>query len=265
MKRIIRNKMVWFRKDKSDNSGKQTQNRGNSNSAGTEQKDGSNEQGISQTGQFSWKCACGQDIPGDPTAHRCPDQEATEPSPLEYVTSLGVDGCIGGESIVRLAGGERRLVKDLKKGDLIECNADGDVAEVQCVMVQRATKASTPMVKIMDGVFLTPMHPVEINGTWALPKDVGDVRLEETDRVFNFLLDNHHTIRLDGVTCAVLGHQRSGLTSHPFWGCWEKVSKCMWWTDSAGFEAGLVEISGTVRNQIGTVYGLKDMKGNPVI
>jgi len=280
--------MPWPKKKKSDKSSKETQKSDVSKTDTTDQKDSGKPpknlfptylQGIALTAfnhptagkeeqsssavQFTWKCACGQDIAGDPFAHRCAGQE--EPSGLDYIKSLGVDGCFSGESMARLAGGECKRVKDLKKGDHVECNARGDMAEVRCVLVQHTTDGRTEMVEFEDGLALTPMHPVEFDSAWALPKDLGDVRLVRTGRVFNFVLDKHHTIRLNGVTCAVLGHRRSGLTSHPFWGSWERVNECMRRVDAGGFEVGLVEVSGTVRDHNGTVYGLKDMNGNPAI
>jgi len=91
------------------------------------------------------------------------------------------------------------------------------------------------------------MHPIISAGAWTLPKDIQDIHEVEVNRVFNFAPDRQHTIIINGVTCAALGHHLKGYTWHPFWGNWDLVVGCMRRIDENGFEDGLVEIAGTER------------------
>lgn len=181
------------------------------------------------------------------------------------VASRGVDGCFGGECLVYMDGGATKPVRELKKGDLVKCNDEGEIAEVKCVLVQQVATGTKAMVKFGNGLVITPMHPIMSAGVWTLPKDIQDSHEVDAKRVFNFLLDKQHTIVINGVVCSALGHHRKGHTWHPFWGNWDEVMKCMRRVDEVGFENGSVEIAATVRDQnSGTVYGFTCIDGRVI-
>ncbi|KAK5063077.1 hypothetical protein LTR84_005153 [Exophiala bonariae] len=204
------------------------------------------------------------DSSGKSSDHRTPNQLAASYY-YNMVASQGVDGCFGGESLVHMDGGATKPVKELKKGDLVQCNDEGEIAEVKCVLVQQVAGGTKAMVKFENGLVITPMHPIMSEGVWALPKDMQDSHQVDAKRVFNFLLDKQHTIVVNGVVCSALGHHRKGHTWHPFWGNWHQVMSCMRRVDEVGFENGSVEIAGTVRDQkSGTVYGFRCIDGTVV-
>lgn len=181
------------------------------------------------------------------------------------VPSFYVDGCFGGESTVHLASGEFKPVSELRKGNLIKCDLEGNTAEVACVMVLPVPKGETTMVKFENGLVITPMHPVISGGAWALPKDLVRPSAVKLCQVFNFVLDRQHTILVNGVVCSALGHRREGHTAHPFWGNWDSIVNCMKRIDGDGYEKGVVEVLGTTRKKdSGTVYGLRGTTGQLV-
>jgi hypothetical protein len=120
------------------------------------------------------------------------------------------------------------------------------------------------MVAFENGLLITPMHPIVWDGEWALPYKVNQEKEVDVNRVFNFVLDNEETVVVNGITCSVLGHH-GNATPHPFWGCKERVMQCMQTVDEEGFESGVVEIIGTIRNEHGTVYGFKSIDGREVV
>jgi hypothetical protein len=156
-------------------------------------------------------------------------------------------------------------VSELRKGDLIKCDFEGHTAEVACVLVLPVPKGEATMAKFENGLVITPMHPVISGGAWALPKDLVKPSGVKLCQLFNFVLDRQHTILVNGVVCSALGHRREGHTAHPFWGNWDSIVNCMKRIDSDGYEKGLVEVLGTMREKdSGTVYGLRGITGQLV-
>ncbi|KAE9362761.1 hypothetical protein N431DRAFT_433530 [Stipitochalara longipes BDJ] len=181
------------------------------------------------------------------------------------VRSFYVDGCFGGESKVHLSGGDFKPVSELRKGDLIKCDFEGNTAEVVCVMVLPVPKGEITMAKFENGLVITPMHPVVSGGAWALPNDLVKPSGVKLCQLFNFVLDRQHTILVNGVVCAALGHRREGHTAHPFWGNWDTIVNCLKRIDRDGYTKGLVEVLGTMRKKdSGMVYGLRGTTGQLV-
>ena len=57
------------------------------------------------------------------------------------------------------------------------------------------------------------------NLEWKLPKNVFNVIDKYSNKIYNFILDNNHTINVNGNWCVTLGHDWKGnVIQHPFWG-----------------------------------------------
>jgi hypothetical protein len=209
------------------------------------------------------RCPCGYPWGSHHWYHSC-----STPPPTSACPSGGgvwVDGCFGGDGGVWMADGRHKLVRDLRKGDRIRCDAGSQTAEVQCVVAMRVKGCRAPMVHFPSGLAITPTHPVLDNsGDWVPAEKVHERRVVDIDRVYNFLLDRQHTIVVNGVICVVMGH--GGPMKHAFWGNWNRVARCLCAADREGFKDGLVELAGAVRNEsTGMVYGFESLDGRRIV
>jgi hypothetical protein len=112
-----------------------------------------------------------------------------------------------------------KSVSDLRRGDVV-ATGGASCATVVCVVKTLCDGGMTDLVELDGGLALTPYHPVNINGKWTFPKDVASPSLVRCDAVYSFLLDNVHTIEINGLTCICLGHGIEGdpVVSHPYFG-----------------------------------------------
>jgi len=95
------------------------------------------------------------------------------------------------------------------------------------------------LAEVAAGTFLTPGHPVRINGTWTTAARAGPVELMLCPAVYNFVLSRGHVLIAGGCECATLGHdlEEEGVR-HPYLGSQRVVEDLR---ADAGWEAGLVE------------------------
>jgi hypothetical protein len=183
--------------------------------------------------------------------------------------SAGVDGCFAGTTLVHTVDGQAKRTKDIRKGDRVLCNATGTVATILCVLTMPVRSGKRRMVAFANGLLITPMHPILWDGKWALPgRILPEAEAEAAvDRVYNFVVDREEgSVVVNGITCSVLGQRREGSeTAHPFWGDKERVVGCLREADGEGWERGSVEVEGTVRDEVGAVYGFRCADGRVVV
>jgi uncharacterized protein YegL len=121
-------------------------------------------------------------------------------------------------------------VEDVKKGMYV--HTMNGIAKVLCT-IKMKFRGTVSMHK--DGTQLTSYHPVFLNGRWSFPKE--NIYFTQKDisdtYVYNFILENDHTIRFPnfyaatfnhGITGDVIGHEYFGtnlvqddLMKHPGW------------------------------------------------
>jgi len=166
-----------------------------------------------------------------------------------YVAS---GGCFDGNGIVNLSSGISKTVSQLKKGDQLE-NSGKIVAVVK-------TKINDPKkykVVCLNGVFLTPYHPVRTNeGEWKFPIDLAKVEYLNQNFVYNLILDSVHSISINGVECITLGHGfEDSVAKHDYFGT-QKVINDLKKLD--GWKEGLLEINQNdwIRSNSNEVCGL---------
>lgn len=70
----------------------------------------------------------------------------------------------------------------------------------------------------LNGMKVTPWHPIRINdkGTWNFPAKIGTVILVECDYVYNFVLDKHHIMTINGIDVITLGHEIKSESNRTF-------------------------------------------------
>lgn len=147
--------------------------------------------------------------------------------------------CFEGNGIVKLTNGTTKLVKELKKGDVI-INSEGNSATIVCVVKTKTNTGYSDLVTI--GNFrVTPWHPVKVDGQWKFPNTINKPNRSCCDYVYNFVLDHHHVITIDGIDAVTLGHNfvTDPVLQHPFFGS-EKIIKFL--KENQGWKAGLVEL-----------------------
>jgi hypothetical protein len=150
-----------------------------------------------------------------------------------------------------------KMVKDIVKGDKIR-NLDGNVATVVCVLKTKIKNGSTDMI-ILNKLRITPWHPIRYSEEWVIPfkfsekcdnlyiskwefpSNIKESTRVHIDYVYDFILDKHHIVTINGIDIITLGH---GFTHdpnliHPFFGT-EKVIDNL--KEHPGWKNGLVEI-----------------------
>jgi hypothetical protein len=136
----------------------------------------------------------------------------------ENSSSDGGDGCFHGPCIVLLANGLTKLVKDIRKGDVVK-TPDGLKATVTYVIKILRKNKKASMVSFDNGLIITPWHPIRINGKWTFPHDIGRETIMECEEVYNFALDVGHIMIINGIECVTLGHNFKGdVIEHTYFG-----------------------------------------------
>lgn len=128
--------------------------------------------------------------------------------------------CFGGDTPLILQDGSIKLVKNIRQSDIVLCSNEviynpnkrknytlKDYGQIKFVIETKLT-ADTEMYKFGD-LTISPWHPVMFNNEWSFPCEVftEKIILRAGDSIYNFILDNHHTVYIsDEIKCITLGH-----------------------------------------------------------
>ena len=130
-------------------------------------------------------------------------------------------GCFTGNAFVEMNKGNKKKVKDLRKGDIL---LNG--AEVLCVVENKINKVEN--VVCINDVCFSLYHPIEIKGKWVFPCQYFKVEKKFIDSWFNLVLKNKHEIELNGIKAITLGHNRTeGILKHPYFGTIKVIEALM--------------------------------------
>ena len=130
-------------------------------------------------------------------------------------------GCFTGNAFVEMNKGNKKKVKDLRKGDIL---LNGD--EVLCVVENKINKVEN--VVCINDVCFSLYHPIEIKGKWVFPCQCFKVEKKFIDSWFNLVLKNKHEIELNGIKAITLGHNRTeGILKHPYFGTKKVIEALM--------------------------------------
>lgn len=134
---------------------------------------------------------------------------------------------------------DTKYVKDLQSGDYIR-NNNGDVSKIVCVIKTFIPSGATDMVNL-NGFRVTPWHPIRVNGAWTFPHEVKAPIKLHCSHIYNFVLDQHHIITIDGFDAITLGHNYTNdpVLSHPFFGSQKVIDHLQ---THPGWAAGLIEL-----------------------
>ena len=95
------------------------------------------------------------------------------------------------------------------------------IAKVVCMIRTQMRNSECEMVKLSNGVKLTPWHPVFIDNTWKFPNNIGKLKLYGgVDYIYNAVVDKGHSLMINGVHCVTLGHhlKENKVVEHPYFG-----------------------------------------------
>ncbi|XWV25785.1 hypothetical protein QJ857_gp1303 [Tupanvirus soda lake] len=125
--------------------------------------------------------------------------------------------CFHPSALVKLYNGEIMPITLLRKGDLV-CTDNGSSARVLCVIKYICNSPTTEFVNL-NGLLITPWHPVRSNGQFVFPNKLGPVITIPCTEVYNVVLETDHIIILNNIECVTLGHSfTQGDANHPYFG-----------------------------------------------
>lgn len=164
---------------------------------------------------------------------------------VDMTTIHSADGvCFLPSSRVLMADSSWKRCDAIQPGDRVAGNS-----RVTCVL--RTLVSSAQIVRLTGplGVYspdyeaggFTLWHPVMHNGNWTFPADIGTVEEVAVDVLYNFVLDDCHSIIVDGVHTCTLGHGYSApVVKHPYFGEQGRNSIVEDLRNSAGWASGVV-------------------------
>jgi len=146
--------------------------------------------------------------------------------------------CFSGISLVQTPEGTKK-VENMKKGDFV-CCGKGVISTVECVVKTTCDDNKTSLVDI-DGLLVTPYHPIKINEKWCFPCDIAEASERNCSAVYSFVLGGRHSIIINDIECITLGHgvEDDIVASHSYFGTDLVLSDLK---NMRGWETGLVEL-----------------------
>lgn len=124
-------------------------------------------------------------------------------------------GCFDGNGKVLLPDNSTKLVKNIRKGDLIM--TPNGPSTVKCVLKLKFDK----LMKIINinGLLVTQFHPVFYNNTWFFPIDIAESNDVYIDELYDFVLDSNHIAIINDIHVVCLGHQfTDDIVYHEYFG-----------------------------------------------
>ncbi len=160
--------------------------------------------------------------PPKPTGHISSyDNNVIAPTNMNaYYNQHG--GCFDGYGLVKMADGSYKRVEDIVKGDKVYSSLSSNkTASIVCVLKLKVY-GKIPMNSI-NGMYITEYHPIMYNDEWTFPVDVNKsvmVTSKQVDYMYDFVLDNGHTVDINKVTVLTLGHGYTfnDIVSHDYFG-----------------------------------------------
>ncbi|KAL4446029.1 hypothetical protein ABPG74_011021 [Tetrahymena malaccensis] len=158
-------------------------------------------------------------------------------------------GCMHGDSLVQLSDSSFKMVREIKKGDQVICpRLENQFAEVECVVLSKCEEGTKEFVQLGSDLWITPKHPIRVNGEWRYPKDIGQVVIKPSDYIYQFVLKSGHTMNIGGYECICLGHNfQEKVAHHPYLGSQAVIEDLK---SMKGWNQGKVIIRSRIRDQV---------------
>tara|TARA_B100000795_G_scaffold264601_1_gene245277 strand:- start:636 stop:2756 length:2121 start_codon:yes stop_codon:yes gene_type:complete len=149
-------------------------------------------------------------------------------------------GCFHENSNVYMYSNNIKKCKDVVKGDLV-MTSNNTYSNVICVTKIKCENNNIDMVKINDGLTITPYHPIK-KEEWVFPNTLNETTIIDCDYMYNFVLENDHTIIIGNTICATLGNGivDNDVIKHHYYGTNKVINDLKSFN---GFDKGLVTFS----------------------
>jgi hypothetical protein len=136
-------------------------------------------------------------------------------------------GCVDSYCKIDMLNGTSKLLKDVKKFDIIKSIDNNNKivgAKVLCVLETIIESGTRDYVNI-NGVLITPWHPIKIGlhgkkETWYFPGELFSTYSYPSSSMITLVLENHHVMFINGIKCITLGHNFTNHSKliHPYYG-----------------------------------------------
>jgi hypothetical protein len=149
--------------------------------------------------------------------------------------------CFAGGCEVALEDGSMCALQDLHRGAMV--STPNGHARVVCVVKTRCFDSHAFLVKLPNGLMVTPWHPIMVDSTWTFPNDVACPEIVTgVDAVYSLVIEHTHIVEINGYPTICLGHgyDDNDVLDHPYYGT-ERVIDDL--RQMQGWGDGLVELS----------------------
>ncbi|CAF1054349.1 unnamed protein product [Rotaria sordida] len=189
------------------------------------------------------------------------------PAPKRTETGATIDmsvfhnasaGCFYGECTVRLMNGSLKSVKDVQPDDRLAPHGGMVKFVVKTICKNRKAK----MVIVENNLIITAWHPIRVSQQWIMPCSLVSSPPNEIscEAVYNFALDQGHTVLVNDVECVTLGHGfQEDIVRHAYYGS-QRVIKDLEKLNMQQKNGGVIEIREEMlqrKNKTGLVTGLQ--------
>ena len=125
-------------------------------------------------------------------------------------------GCFGGGCKIRMADGSKMVIQDIRRGDLVW--TPSGPAHVVALVTCNTKAKSQPMSRI-NGLSITPWHPILVEGEWKFPGNLYMYSERMVQTVYNLVLERGHIVDVEGTLACTLAHGFEGpVIGHDFFG-----------------------------------------------
>ena len=147
-------------------------------------------------------------------------------------------GCVDSYCMINMFNGTSKLLKDVKKFDIIKSiDSNNKIvgAKVLCVVETMIISGYRDYVNV-NGVLITPWHPVKYglhgkNEEWVFPGELFSTYKLPSSSMITLVLENHHIMFINGLKCITLGHNfnHHHKLSHPYYGTTKVIDNLMYY------------------------------------
>ena len=145
-------------------------------------------------------------------------------------------GCVDSYCMINMFNGTSKLLKDVKKFDIIKSIDNNNKivgAKVLCVVETTIESGYRNYVNV-NGILITPWHPIKfgLSGkeeTWCFPGELFSTYSLPSSSMITLVLENHHIMFINGVKCITLAHNFTNHKKliHPYYGTNKVIENLM--------------------------------------
>ena len=147
-------------------------------------------------------------------------------------------GCVDSYCKIAMFNGTSKLLKDIKKFDIIKSIDENNKivgAKVLCV-VETLIESGYRNYACINDVLITPWHPIKIGlhgkeETWCFPGELFSTYSYPSSSMITLVLENHHVMFINGLKCITLGHNFTNHSKliHPYYGTNKVIENLMYY------------------------------------